>query len=196
VVYVGLLVWVSVCVVIGVYTLASHLLTLPAPATSDAVLHRGIAAHRRIDQRDRWLVLHVVFDECACSQRVLEHLLAVTPTPGVPERIVLVTEHPATTEGVVAAAKTRGFDVEVVVPDQLVDDYHIEAAPLLVIVDPHDDVRYVGGYTLRQQAADIRDRAVIAATLRGEAVTPLPTFGCAVGRSLKSKLDPLGLRRN
>ncbi len=193
-VYVGLLVWVSVCVVVGVYMLASHLITLPAPAASDAVLHRGIVAHRRIDQHDRWLVLHVVFDECACSQRVLEHLLTETPTPGIPERVVLVTEHPGTTANTVAAARARGFDVEVVVPDQLVDDYHIEAAPLLVIVDPHDRVRYVGGYTPRKQAADVRDRAVIAATLRGEAVPPLPTFGCAVGRSLKSKLDPLGLR--
>src|SRR5262249_22073117 len=115
--------------------------------------------------------------------------------PGVPERIVLVTEHPATTPATVAAAKARGFDIEVVAPDQLVDDYHVEAAPLLVIVDPRDAVRYVGGYTPRKQAADIRDRAVIAATLQGEAVPPLPTFGCAVGRSLRSKLDPLGIRR-
>src|SRR5438034_435644 len=70
------------------------------------------------------------------------------------------------------------------------------AAPLLVIVDPGDTVRYVGGYTPRKQAADVRDLAVIAAVQRGETVEPLPTFGCAIGRASNSRLDPLGIRRN
>jgi hypothetical protein len=55
-------------------------------------------------------------------------------------------------------------------------------------------VRYVGGYTPRKQAADVRDLAVITAIRRGEAVEPLPTFGCAVGRALTDQVDPLGIR--
>jgi len=40
----------------------------------------------------------------------------------------------------------------------------------------------------------VRDVAVVEALRRGEAVEPLPTFGCAVGRALKEKIDPLGIR--
>ncbi|HMG54549.1 MAG TPA: hypothetical protein VK601_13725 [Kofleriaceae bacterium] len=190
------MVWVAACVALGAYLLASHLLTLPAPAPADPVLHQGIAAHRRPNQLDRWLVLHVVFDECACSQRVLDHLLADRRPPGVAERIVLVTEHRAARAAWIAAIPAHGFELDVVTPDQLAAEYHIEAAPLLVIVDPHDTVRYVGGYSPRKQAADVRDIAVIAAVQRGETVEPLPTFGCAISRGLNSRLDPLGIRRN
>lgn len=195
-IYSGLLVWGAVCVMIGAYLLASHLLTLPAPRPTDPVLHQAIAAHRRPDQRDRWLVLHVVFDECTCSRRVLEHLLADPRPPGIVERIVLVTEHRAARAAWIDEIPAHGFDLDVVTPDRLVADYHVEAAPLLVVVDPHDTVRYVGGYTPRKQAADVRDVAVIAAVQRGDTVEPLPTFGCAIGRALSSKLDPLGIRRN
>jgi hypothetical protein len=56
-------------------------------------------------------------------------------------------------------------------------------------------VRYVGGYTPRKQAADIRDVQILAAVRAGERVVPLPTFGCAVGARLSQTVDPLGLRR-
>lgn len=195
-IYSGLLLWAAVCVVVGTYLLASHLLTLPAPAPADPVLHRAIATRRGPHQLDRWLVLHVVFDQCVCSQRVLDHLLADKRPPGVAERIVLVTDHRAERAAWIAAIPAHGFELDVVTPEQLAADYHIEAAPLLVIVDPHDTVRYVGGYTPRKQASDVRDLAVIAAVQRGETVEPLPTFGCAIGRALNSRLDPLGLRPN
>jgi len=194
--YGGLAAWVVACVVVGAYLLASHLLTLPTPAAADPVLHRAIAARRHADQRDRWLVLHVVFDDCKCSQRVLAHLLSTSRPGGVAERIVYVTEHPteAETRAATAAIPAHGFELDVVTPDQLDADYHIEAAPLLVIVDPHDVVRYAGGYTPFKQADDVRDVAVITALLRGEAPESLPAFGCAVGRHLRSTLDPLGIR--
>ena len=193
-IYGGLIAWVAACVVLGCYLLATHLLTLPAPAPADPVLHHGITAHRRTEQRERWLVLHVVYDECKCSQRVLDHLLADRRPPGLAERVVLVTEHRDASAALIAAIPAHGFELDVVTPEQLVAEYHIEAAPLLVIVDPQDAVRYVGGYTPRKQAADVRDLAVIAAVQRGETVEPLPTFGCAIGAALSSRLDPLGIR--
>ena len=186
--------WVVICVVGGAYMLASHLLTLPTPAAADPVLHQAIAARRHDNQRNRWLTLHVVLDECRCSQRVLEHLLNEPRPAGVIERVVLVSENRTTSAATVEAISAHGFDVDVVTPDELVEQYHIEVAPLLVIIDPHDSVRYVGGYTPLKQSADIRDVAVITATLRGETAEPLPTFGCVVGRALRAKLDPLGVR--
>jgi len=188
--YLGLTAWAVICVLMGASLLADHLLTLPAPAA--ASLRDVVAAQRRVDQRDRWLVLHVVAAGCGCSARVLEHLLATPRPPGVIERVVFVVEPGGVAPA--AAIRDHGFDLDVVTPDELGARYHVEAAPLLVVVDPHDGVRYVGGYTPRKQAADLRDLAVIAATRRGETVPPLPAFGCAVGRALRSKLDPLGFR--
>jgi hypothetical protein len=193
VVYVGLAAWGAACVVVGAYLLGSHLLTLPTPEVADPVLHRAISAQRHDAQRDRWLVLHVVLEDCKCSQRVLEHLLATDRPAGIAERVVFVTEHGAQAAPGAAIA-AHGLELDVVTPDQLVDGYHIEVAPLLVVVDPHDTVRYAAGYTPRKQADDVRDLAVITAVLRGEAVEPLPAFGCAVGRAMSSKLDPLGIR--
>lgn len=190
--YLGLAAWAGLCVVLGAYLLAGHLLTLPTPAAADPALHQAIAANRHADQRDRWLVLHVLSEDCKCSRRVLDHLLADSRPAGVVERIVLVTDHGAAE--LAAAIRARGFELDVVTPDELVARYHVEAAPLLVVVDPHDDVRYVGGYTPRKQAADMRDVAVIAAIRRGDPVEPLPAFGCAVGRALSTKLDPFGIR--
>lgn len=192
--YLGLALWVVSCTLLGAYLLADHLLTLPAPALTDPVLHRAIAANRRPEQRDRWLVLHVLLESCKCSGRVLDHLMSGSRPGDVVERVVLVTDDASATQAASARARAHGFDVDAVAAEDLVARYRIEVAPLLVIIDPHDEVRYVGGYTPRKQAADIRDVAVITAIRRGEIVEPLPTFGCAVGRALNAKLDPLGVR--
>lgn len=174
--------------------LIDHLLTLPAPAATDMALHQAIASQRKADQRDRWLVLHVIAEGCGCSQRVLDHLLTDRRPSDLVERIVFVTEQPSGAASTVAPIRSRGFDLDVVTPEELGARYQVEAAPLLVIVDPGDTVRYVGGYTPRKQAADLRDVAMIEATRRGEIVKPLPAFGCAVGRALRSQLDPFGIR--
>lgn len=186
--------WVLLCVVAGGYLLASHLLTLPIPTPQSPALHRAITAHRSPAQRERWLVLHVVYDGCRCSRRVLDHLLAGPRPADLAERIVLVSDRPGEPPANSEAIRTRGFELEVVSAEQLNTRYGIEAAPLLVVVDPADQVRYVGGYTARKQAADIRDAAVINAVRRGDRVEPLPAFGCAIGRELRSQLDPLGIR--
>src|SRR5712691_530775 len=101
--YAGLVGWIAACVAVGTYLLAAHLLTLPAPSPADPGFHQAIAAHRHANQRGRWLVLHVVFDECKCSQQVLEHLLAAPRPPGVAERIILVTEHRASAADSISA---------------------------------------------------------------------------------------------
>lgn len=180
------------CILGGSLLLANHLLTLPTPAMADPALQLAIAATRTPAQRGRWRVLHVLSEDCGCSQRVLAHLRTSLRPAGVVERVVLVQE-----AGVAAVTRVEmaalGFELDVVTPDELVRRYRLEAAPLLVVVDPVDQVRYLGGYTPRKQAADVRDLAMIAAVLRGDRPGPLPVFGCAVSRALRAKLDPLGL---
>lgn len=185
-------VWATVVVVVSAYLLSSHLLTLPAPSAGDVGLQRAIAAQRRPEQRGRWLVVHVLDADCKCSLRVLEHLLEGNRPVGVAERVVLVAATPDAEQ--VRAIRAHGFDLDVVTPEQLGDRYQVGAAPLLIITDPRDRVHYVGGYGPRKQSAALRDAAVITAVLAGASVDPLPTFGCAIGRSLQTKIDPLGLR--
>jgi hypothetical protein len=184
-------IWVALCVVIGGYMLSSHLLTLPTPELSDLGPQRSAVAVRRSTQHGRWLAVHILDQECKCSLRVLDHLLATQRPADVVERIVLIGGARPDRMALIAA---KGFDLDVVTPEQLAQRYRVQAAPLLIVIDPADTVSYVGGYTPRKQGSDVRDIAVIEALRRGEPVTPLPAFGCAVGRSLKDKIDPLGIR--
>jgi hypothetical protein len=191
-------VWLVGFLVIGAYLLAPHLLTLPVPEANDAQLQRSVA-QRLPSQHGRWLVLHVLDEDCPCSRRVLDHLLAGPRPSGPAERVVWISgaHDPGRTTATTAitAIRARGFDLDIVAPDQLEQRYHLEAAPLLVVLDPTDAVRYLGGYTPRKQADDVRDRAIITAVQRGERVKPLPTFGCAVGAALRTTIDPLKIRR-
>jgi len=188
----GFVAWVAACVILAAYLLSAHLLTLPAPSSDDLALQRAIAAQRRPAQRGRWLVVHVLDEQCKCSLQVLDHLLAGDRPRDVVERVVLIA---ATVEpGRLRAIRARGFDLDIVTPDELNERYGVAVAPLLVVVDPGDIVRYVGGYGQRKQAAELRDAAVIASLRAGIPVPALPTFGCAVGRRLQATIDPLGLR--
>jgi hypothetical protein len=185
-------VWVVLCVVAGGYMLSSHLLTLPTPELSDLGPQHSAVAERRSTQQGRWLVVHILDQECKCSLRVLDHLLAGPRPADTVERIVLIggTLSPERS----AAIRARGFDLDHVTPAELGERYRVEAAPLLIVIDPADKVSYVGGYSPRKQSADVRDVAMVEALRRGERVTPLPTFGCAVGRGLRARIDPLGIR--
>ena len=184
--------WVLVCVVGGAYLLSAHLLTLPTPELTDLGPQRSAVAQRRSSQQGQWLAVHILDQECKCSLRVLDHLLDKPRPRGVVERIVLIASEVSRDR--ISEIQAHGFDLDIVTPDQLADRYRVQAAPLLVVIDPADAVRYVGGYTPRKQADDVRDVAVLDALRRGEPVEPLPTFGCAVGRSLRGRIDPLGIR--
>ena len=185
-------VWVACCLVGGGYLLSAHLLTLPTPELTDLGPQRSAVAARRSTQQGQWLAVHILDQECKCSLRVLDHLLGERRPSGVVERIVLIATEVSPDR--ISAIHARGFDLDIVTPEQLADRYRVQAAPLMIVLDPADAVRYVGGYTPRKQADDVRDLAVIAALRRGDPVEPLPTFGCAVGRRLRTAIDPLGLR--
>jgi hypothetical protein len=184
--------WVVGCLVGGGYLLSIHLLTLPTPELTDLGPQRSAVAARRSTQQGRWLAVHILDEECKCSQRVLDRLLAERRPSDVVERIVMIASELSRDQ--VDAIHAKGFDLDIVTAEQLGERYRVQAAPLLIVLDPADAVRYVGGYTPRKQADDVRDVAMIAALRRGEHVEPLPTFGCAVGRALKQKIDPLGIR--
>ena len=161
--------------------MASHLLTLPVPEVSRlaSLSQRGSG----------WRAVYVLARACGCSQRVLAGVLERGPTTGFAET-VLVIGGDAPTE---ARLRTAGFEVEPVTASKLENDYGIQGAPLLVVIDPHDRVVYSGGYSLTQ-GGPLRDALVLAEARVGRTVEAMPHFGCAVTPSLQKQLDPLSLK--
>jgi hypothetical protein len=182
--------WALLSLTLAASLMVAHTYAMPRPATDNADLQRSVAASRGPGEQARWLVLHFLYSECRCSQQVLTHLFERRALPDTTERLVLIGAEPEYE----SAARDAGFVVEVIEPAQLLSRYGLSAAPLLVVADPTDRVRYVGGYSERKQGPELRDLAVITALRSGHESAELPTFGCAVSRSLQTLLDPLGLR--
>ena len=181
--------WSALLLVGGAYLLAAHVAPLPQP-TQEA-LATDVAHERRPDEAGQWLALHALFTECGCSQRVIAHLLSRHPLEGVKERVLLVGG--SADASYAADLRAAGYPVDELDETTLGDRYGFEGVPAFALVDPHDHVRYLGGYTRTKQGADFVDVSATRAALRGETVTPLPVFGCAVSRSLQERRDPLRL---
>jgi hypothetical protein len=167
----------------------SHWFALPAPDKRDLRLAAGI--NELVHDAPSWSAVHVVYTECRCSRRILDHLLASERPRDVEEVVVLVGDDPA----LVAKLIARRYRVVSVAPERLTERYGIESVPLLVVVDADRSIRYAGGYTRRQQGADISDLSIIRDLRANTAIDDLPVFGCAVSRRLKGLADPLSIKR-
>ena len=188
----ALILWAAfLCLVCSTF-LGSHLVPLPQPERDDAALAAAIAEHRRVQDSGRWMVMHVLYGECPCSRKIAETLLdPERPRPeGLSETVLFIGEDRTWAERSLAA----GFRVEELSHEELKAQWHVEAAPLLVVADPYGEVRYVGGYTSRKQGPDVRDIAIIEDLQGDTPVEVLPLFGCAVSQALQSAVDPFGLR--
>jgi hypothetical protein len=174
--------WFVCLLVLGAGMLARHLVALPA-AEVDRV-GPALAALRVDPERGQWLAVHVLYAECQCSQRIVDHLVhSVRPT-GWSEIVLWTGKGAADPE-----LERRGFRVLPVSREVLAQD-GLEAAPLLVALDPSDHVRYVGGYTERKQGPGIEDLRILQAS-RDSTVAGLPVFGCAVSDRLRRALGHL-----
>jgi len=179
---VGLLCWAAGVSLVSSYLLGRHALALPSPERP-----RGaVEALRAADQKGSWMAVHVLYAECGCSQRLVDHFLRTERPAGVSEHVVWVG---AADERTAALAK-KGFRLTFTTPEELSSRYGVDAAPLLVVSDPAGLVWYSGGYTARKQGPDVRDLEIIRAAREGTAERALPLFGCAVSRALRVAQNP------
>lgn len=177
--------WFVVTLGLGAGLLARHAVALPAVATPDRI-GASLGALRRPEDRGRFLAVHVLYAECRCSQRIVEHLLATLRPPGWSELVLWVGEEAPSPE-----LARRGFTVQRLTRAEL-ERHGVEAAPLLVALDPADHVRYQGGYTERKQGPVIADvRILEGARDAAAAAASLPVFGCAVSDRLVRELRKL-----
>jgi hypothetical protein len=169
--------------------MGAHWLTLPAPGAADPTLARAVLASTA-GERGSWHMLHVLYADCRCSQRVLDYIVERSTPPDVAETVLLVGHVPARTP----TLEARGIRVIETTADQLQSDFGIESAPVLIIADARGSVRYVGGHAREPQARAYEDLAILQRLRTGLEHDALAVYGCAVSRELQSRLDPIGVK--
>lgn len=188
IVRVGLWVWFALMVVGGADLLGLHLVSLPGSSMSSAAFSSAVG--RLPFAAPGWHMVHIVYDDCRCSESVLDHLVARGVVADA-ETVVRIGTHPVAG---VDRIRARGFTVLDLTPREAEDTLGVVGAPMLVVVQPTGAVAYAGGYTRTKQAALKADLAIYRSSRAGIAVTPLPVLGCAVNERTKKRIDPLGLR--
>ena len=183
------IIWMGATSVIVTTFMVGHWYTLPAPEDGDPVTRAALGRLRGDGDRG-WMAVHVLYTKCACSGRVVDHLLSSVRPSTVAEKILLVGP-PSEIQDQLG---NRGFDVHSVTQRNLKESYHIEAAPLLAVVAPDGAVAYVGGYTERKQGPALKDIDIIATAMAARKAPTLPLFGCGVSQRLQALLDPWGLK--
>jgi hypothetical protein len=186
----ALIAWASMCLVVGGALLVFHLLPLPVPPIDDPALQRALVGTSTPEERGRWRLVHVMYARCPCSNKIIEHLVSSTRPRDVRERVVIVDASDVLRDRL----RTAGFIVEVVDANTLQQRYHLEAAPVLIVADDTDRIRYVGGYTERKQGPVSHDVEMVERLRRGDRLEGLPLFGCATSRALQQAVDPFSLR--
>jgi hypothetical protein len=185
----GLLVllWIPCTLVPVSLLMAGHLLTLPKPRV-DARLRQNVTSAASANPGS-WFVLHVLAEDCECSQEVVTHLLARGSESWFSEKVLFIgSEEPARSRLV-----ARGFGFESITPEGLQAKYGLEGAPLMVVANQRSEIVYSGGYS-RTRWGPPEDLAIVRALTRGTEVKALPLFGCAVSQELQKRLDPFGLK--
>ena len=160
--------------------MAKHIVALPVPA-KDAKLAVSLRALRGPQTPGRWLAVHALYADCRCSLRVVDHLVTTARPSEWDEMVLWVGQTPP------SHALEERFDVRRVAVSELAA-LGIEAAPLLIALDPAGQVRYVGGYTDRKQGPAIEDLRILRSVRDAGSVASLPAFGCAVSDGLKRSL--------
>lgn len=176
--------WFLASTLVSATLLARHLVPLPAGAAADMRL-----GALRADATRGWLVVHVLYAGCKCSQQIVHHLVGRSPSAEASE-VVLWIGSDSKLEAELEGAR---FALVRVGAKELVPRFGVEAAPLLVILDPDDVERYRGGYTDRKQAYPVRDEELLRDAMSGAAPVALPLFGCALSQRLRELIDPLRL---
>lgn len=184
--FIGL--WAASCSVLVTLLVAGHVAPfMAAPVLATTVLF----THKLNDTFDGWQALHIVADGCNCSSDVVSHLVA----RGLDRRlsaegVVLVGHSPELEQKL----KTIGFRYAELAPGAVTGTTGIEAAPTLVVISPTGEILYTGGYYAKRERTEALDGKIVGLVMAGQAVKPLPLFGCAFSKRLQAATDPLGLK--
>lgn len=181
--------WATAMAFVCATLMIGHWVPLPTPKVGT---RPQFAFPSHASANEGWKVLHFLYSECTCSKRILNHLLLREPIQGIEETIVMVGGQDSHKERI----SDEEFHWDWVTPEELKSKYSVEAAPLLVVLDPSHTIRYSGAYTARKQGFSIQDVSLITRIRAGESVRPLILMGCGVSKELQSLTDPFGFKTN
>jgi len=170
--------------------MVGHWYTLPKPASEDLRVRTALFELREDKDMGRWVGYHVLYSDCGCSRRVMDHLFSTNRPDDFTEKLLLVGHNDAFEKRALQA----GFDLVVLRPRELKEQFSLESAPLFIVTNPRGSLDYVGGYTARKRGLAIRDLEIVHKLRSAHAVEELPLFGCAVSKGLQEILDPLGFK--
>ena len=171
--------WFGAMLILGAALLAKHVVELPLPLPQK--LASSLSALRTPVERGKWLAVHVLYAECRCSQRIVRHLLSTTRPTDWRELVLWVGK------GEPDPALDRHFRVQRITSSEL-SRLSIEAAPLLVVLDPGDGLRYSGGYSAQKQGPVLDDLRIFEESVLSGALAALPILGCATSDRLRQQL--------
>ena len=178
-------VWVIAVVFVGGALMSYHQpFQLPSPTILS--LAPKTSSHE-------WEAVHVLSGGCACSQRVMRHLLERHPADGIQEQILVVDGEEADlpeTGALLASLEQEGFPVTHIRIKNVPAGVGLYGLPLLVFASPEKKVTYLGGYGVRGD----QDRQIFEQVRSGGTPKVLAVAGCAVGARLRRKADPLHLK--
>ena len=179
----------SVCVLLTLL-MAGHL----APfAAAPALASTALYTHKLTGQPKGWQMLHVLAENCLCSESVTKALLERGRDASLAaEGVVLVGND----QNQKSRFEKAGFSFTTLAPDAVYAETGVEAAPTLIVIDDHGVIRYTGGYFQRRERTESLDLKILATVRAGGTSPALPSYGCAFSRRLQIAVDPLGLKYN
>ena len=134
-----LVLWVPVTLLMVAFVMVDHVAPLPPPGDASTVLRAARAlGSGRTGQR----AVHVIYEHCSCTNRLVTHLLERGPRADWQETVLYVGED----DTVVHAAAKRGFAARRIGRSELRRGWALDGAPVLVALDETDDLAYLGGY--------------------------------------------------
>ena len=144
-------------------------------------------------RKGRWRAVHVLSLDCACSARVMRHLLERPTLRGADEEMLLIESTGAPLPGseeLARALEAHGMGVQRLDASEIPARFGLRGVPLLMIASPTGEVVYLGGYGPHED----QDEPLFERALAGRPTRALPIVGCAAGRAVMRQADPLGLK--
>jgi hypothetical protein len=182
--WVGLLGWFIVVSAPIAYMMAGHTVSLPS-ARSAIVL--GDASNASTES---WSLVHVLSDQCQCSQDVLEYLTSRGSLKDVEELVVLIDSAGNSAEKL----SRLGYRVWETGAEEFCVTYGSEGVPYFQIKDSNSSLKYSGGYSSPAMPRKYFDLHFLKRARLGFEIPPEPVIGCATSDRLKSILDPFSLK--
>ncbi len=133
-------------------------------------------------------MIHILTEECGCSQIIAEYLIERKATPGISESVMFLGDSKTYEQSL----SKSGFKI---LKSKNIKSY-IEGVPLLIIHNKAGEIKYSGGYakTMVTPITKIQDLALLEQIKNKTAPENFHIQGCAVAKNLQKELDPLGLK--